>query len=65
MSQKLGRRGWLAGIVALAVLALCYGAFELGRASAGYFIVGSMLERLDLQKRNQVLGEETEKLRHL
>ncbi len=64
MSQKLGKRGWLVGIVALAVLALCYGAFELGRASAGYFIVGSMLERLDLQKRNQVLGEENEKLRH-
>ena len=48
----------------LAVLALCYGAFELGRASVGYFIVSSMLERLDLQKRNQVLGDETEKLRH-
>jgi hypothetical protein len=45
-------------------LALAWSAFELGRASAGYFIVSSMLERLDLRKRNQSLNDENETLRH-
>ena len=45
-------------------LALAYGTFELGRASAGYFVVSSMLERLDLRKRNQVLADENDLLRH-
>jgi hypothetical protein len=46
------------------VAALAYGAFELGRSSAGYFVVSSMLERLDLRKRNQALDDENGKLRH-
>lgn len=50
--------------MSVGALALAWGAFELGRASAGYFIVSSMLERLDLRKRNQVLSDENESLRH-
>jgi hypothetical protein len=64
LSQKNDRRGWLAAAIALAVAALAYGAFELGRSSAGYFVVSSMLERLDLRKRNQALDDENGKLRH-
>ena len=64
MSERIGKRGWLAVLAAVGVLALCYGAFELGRASGGYFIVSSMLERLDLRKRNQALSRENEALRH-
>jgi hypothetical protein len=48
----------------LAILALCYGAFEIGRTSAGYFVVGSMLERFELRRRNQGLDEEIAELRH-
>jgi hypothetical protein len=54
---------WMRILVAAGILALCYGAFELGRASSGHFIVSSMLERFALQKRNQVLAEENESLR--
>jgi hypothetical protein len=64
LSEKSSRRGWVGALVALGVLALCYGAFELGRASAGYFIVSSMLERLDLRRRSQALEEENDELRH-
>lgn len=64
MSQKNGLRGWTIAAILAAALALGYGAFELGRSSAGYFVVNSMLERLDLRKRNQVLEDENGKLRH-
>jgi hypothetical protein len=64
VSEKPARRGWRAAVFALAVLALCYGAFELGRASAGYFIVSSMIERLELRKRSLTLAGENEELRH-
>jgi cell division protein FtsB len=64
VSQRKDRRGWLVALLALAALALGYGAFELGRSSAGYFVVNSMLERLDLRKRNQVLEDENDELRH-
>lgn len=64
MSQKKDRRGWLIAGLAAAVLAFGYGAFELGRSSAGYFVVNSMLERLDLRKRNQALEDENGDLRH-
>ena len=37
MSEKFGKRGWLASSFGARVLALAYGSFELGRASAGYF----------------------------
>ncbi|HEU4529963.1 MAG TPA: DUF6776 family protein [Steroidobacteraceae bacterium] len=64
MSEKFGKRRWLATFAALGILALAWGAFELGRASAGYFVVSSMLERLDLRKRNQALSDENDELRH-
>lgn len=51
-------------LVVLAALALGYGGFELGRSRAGYSIVNSMIERLELRKRNQALDEENEALRH-
>jgi len=54
---------WMRILVAAGILVLCYGAFELGRASSGHFIVSSMLERFALQKRNQALAEENESLR--
>jgi hypothetical protein len=64
LSEKLGRRGWLGILAAIGILALGYAGFELGRASAGYFVVSSMLERLDLRRRNQALTEENDDLRH-
>jgi cell division protein FtsB len=63
LSEKVGKRRLQAAAV-LAILALGYGAFELGRTSAGYFVVSSMLERLDLRKRNQALDDENQALRH-
>jgi hypothetical protein len=64
LSQKKGLRGWTIAAILAAALAFGYGAFELGRGSAGYFVVSSMLERLDLRKRNQVLEDENATLRH-
>ena len=57
------RSSWKPVLATAGVLVLCYGAFELGRASSGYFIVSSMLERFELQKRSRVLAEENESLR--
>jgi hypothetical protein len=54
---------WKRVLAAAGILVLCYGAFELGRASSGHFIVSSMLERFALQKRSQELAEENESLR--
>jgi len=56
-------RGWKKALAAVLAIALGYGAFELGRASSGYFIVSSMLERFELQKRSRVLADENESLR--
>jgi hypothetical protein len=56
-------RGWKKALAVALVILLAYGAFELGRASSGYFIVSSMLERFELQKRSRVLSEENESLR--
>ncbi len=64
LSEKNGRRRLQLAAVALAAIALAWGAFELGRRSAGYFVVSSMLERLDLRKRNQSLEHENEALHH-
>lgn len=50
-------------LAAAGALALAYGAFELGRATSGHFIVSSMLERHELQQRNQALADENEALR--
>lgn len=57
-------RGWKKALAAALVLVLAYGAFELGRASSGYFIVSSMLERFELQKGSRALAAENESLRH-
>ncbi len=57
------RSSWKPVLATAGILVLCYGAFELGRASSGYFIVSSMLERFELQKRSRVLAEENESLR--
>jgi cell division protein FtsB len=62
--KKSGKRGWIAAAAVVAAAAFGYGAFELGRTSAGYFVVSSMLERLDLRRRNQALDAENDKLRH-
>ena len=66
MSEKSGFEGLRLRIalVVIAALALGYAGFELGRSSAGYFVVNSMLERLELRKRNRVLDEENRALRH-
>ena len=48
MSEKFGKR-WLVSRRSQSSRSR-YGTFELGRASAGYFVVSSMLERLDLQQ---------------
>ena len=64
MTEKTGTRGWKIGLVVAGVAALAWGAFELGRASAGYFVVSSMLERFDLRKRTQALASENAALRH-
>jgi hypothetical protein len=64
LSEKYRLRGWRLGVAIIAIVALCYGAFELGRTSAGYFVVGSMLERFELGRRNQALDDEIAELRH-
>jgi hypothetical protein len=64
VSEEKRKLPWRGALVAALVLAPCYGAFELGRSSAGYFIVSAMLERFDLRGRNQSLTEENESLRH-
>jgi hypothetical protein len=63
LSDKSGAPRWLRLLAAAGILALGYACFELGRASAGYFVVSSMLERLDLRKRNETLSRENESLR--
>jgi hypothetical protein len=55
---------WKVALVVAGLAALAWGAFEAGRASAGYFVVSSMLERFDLRKRTQALESENEELRH-
>jgi hypothetical protein len=66
LSEKTGDQGLRLRIalVVLAALALGYGGFELGRSSAGYFVVNSMHEQFELRRRNQALDEENENLRH-
>jgi hypothetical protein len=64
LSQKKPRPGWLTALVVVGVLVFGYGAFELGRSSAGYFVVSSMIERLELRKRNQSLEADNDAFRH-
>src|SRR5262245_39166107 len=47
--------GWKIALIVVGLIGLAWGAFELGRASAGYFVVSSMLGRLDLRKGTQAL----------
>jgi hypothetical protein len=56
--------GWRIALYVVAGLAVCYGAFELGRWSADYSIAAAMAERLDLKRRNRALGEENRSLQH-
>ncbi len=51
-------------LVLLAAVAVFYGGFELGRASAGYSIVSAMLERLELRRQVRTLGNENDSLQH-
>jgi uncharacterized protein DUF6776 len=64
LTEKAGIAGWKIALVATGVALLAWGAFELGRASAGYFVVSSMLERLELRKRTQALEADNATLRH-
>jgi hypothetical protein len=54
---------WRRALAVAGILALCYGSFELGRATSGHFIVSSMLERFEFQKRSKALADENESLR--
>lgn len=49
---------WRLGLAIALALGLLYGAFELGRMSAGYSIASSMIERIDLGRRNRALEAE-------
>lgn len=57
-------RSWRNAAIAAAALAALYGGFELGRASAGYWIVESTRTRVALSGRNRALTRENEALRH-
>jgi hypothetical protein len=52
------------GFGILIALVVFYGGFELGRASSGFAIVNSMLERLELRRQVRTLSEENESLQH-
>ena len=53
---------WLLGLAI--ALALVYAGFESGRMSAGYSIASSMIERIDLKRRNRALAKENRALQH-
>ena len=53
---------WLLGLAI--ALALVYAGFELGRMSAGYSIASSMIERIDLKRRNRALEDDNRSLQH-
>ncbi len=50
------------GLAIALAFGLLYGAFELGRMSAGYSVASSMIERIDLGRRNRALEAENESL---
>ena len=50
------------GVVVVTALAVFYGGFELGRASAGFGILSSTFERLELGRLARRLDEENETL---
>ena len=53
-----------AALVLLVAAAVFYAGFELGRTSSGYWIVGSMLDRLELRRQLRTLGHENDSLQH-
>jgi hypothetical protein len=57
-------RWWRIGLGILIALVVFYGGFELGRASSGFAIVNSMLERLEFRRQVRTLSEENESLQH-
>ena len=61
MAASRWRRFGLAILIALLVF---YGGFELGRASSGYSIVSSLLDRLEMRRQVRSLDAENESLRH-
>ena len=61
MAASRWRRIGLATLIALIVL---YGGFELGRASSGYSIVSSLLDRLEMRRQVRALGAENASLQH-
>jgi hypothetical protein len=60
-SRKPASR-WRTAMIAAAALALLYGGFEIGRRTAGYSIVGAMVEGMDLRRRNRQLDQENQAL---
>jgi hypothetical protein len=52
------------GIGLLIAVVVFYGGFEAGRASSGFSIVSSMLERLELHRQVRRLSSENESLQH-
>jgi cell division protein FtsB len=61
MAATRWRRIGLAVLIALVVF---YGGFELGRASGGFAVVSSMLERLEQRRQIRTLSAENESLQH-
>ena len=61
--MKLSRR-WRQAAIAALTLGVFYSGFELGRATGGYAVFSSTLERMDLWRRNRALASENEALAH-
>ena len=53
---------WRIAMIAVALVALLYGGFELGRRTAGYSIVNAMVDGMDLRRRNRELDEKNRAL---
>jgi hypothetical protein len=65
LSEKKSRKPmsrWHIAMIAVTLVALFYGGFELGRRTAGYSIVNAMVEGMDLRRRNREFNEENQAL---
>jgi len=64
VSEKSGMplSRWRLAAIAVGLLALLYGSFEIGRRAAGYSIVDAMMEMTRLRHRNRTLDEENQEL---
>ncbi len=64
MSERNGKRKtrWRAIGITIVALALVYGGFELGRRVAGYSVVASMSEIIELRRGNRELEKQNETL---